>query len=262
MGHNVVADIGNPDTDMAGTVPPGDEFNQSGITWGTGGTFTCAGAYGCHGDRAITDKLSSIKGAHHTDDGILKFGSGFTETGQGDTTGLSYRFLKGVKGGEDTDWQATSSASDHNEYKGASDGIESGSASVPGGSTISGFCAECHGNFHGPRAVGSDITNTATGSPWLRHPTDIVILNTGEYAQYNTPNTGTSQYSLTAPLARQNIPTTASSGLVTLGTDIIMCLSCHRAHASPYFKIMRWDYKGWPASGGTNGCNVCHTSKN
>jgi hypothetical protein len=43
-----------------------------------------------------------------------------------------------------------------------------------------------------------------------------------------------------------------------------MCLSCHRAHASSNFKMMRWDYKGWPAClpGCTNGCNVCHTTKN
>jgi hypothetical protein len=251
-GHNVI-DTGNQEDNGSMFPPPGDE-NTTGILKSN---FTCAGKFGCHGNRTVEDKLLSLKGAHHADDSVLKFG-GIDESVQGGSTGLSYRFLKGVKGGEDSEWQANSTASVHNEYKGARDRGAESTVSSPGGNTINGFCAECHGNFHGPS--GGDIAYQ-NASPWLRHPTDIVIPNTGEYAQYNTPNTGTSQYSLTAPLARQNIPN-SSSGSVTLNSDVIMCLSCHRAHASPYFKIMRWDYKSSTLSEALSGCNVCHTSKN
>ena len=259
FGHNV-KELNNPDGSMTGTTPPGDEFNQTGITWGAGATFTCAGKYGCHGDRTISGSLDAIKGAHHYNDKDLKFSGPINEGNQaktsgtiGEQVGSSYRFLKGVKGGEDTDWQATNSVTDHNEYKGATVGVEGGDAYTPGGNTISGFCAECHGNFHG----GSADIGGPTGTPWLRHPTDISLPSSGEYIAYTT-------YSLTAPVARTTIPSSPSATVTPSNTtdDIIMCLSCHRAHASPYFKMMRWDYKGWPANGQTNGCNVCHTSKN
>jgi len=251
-GHNVI-DTGNQEDNGSMFPPPGDE-NATGIL---NSNFTCAGKFGCHGNRTVEDKFLALKGAHHADDSVLKFG-GINESGQGGSTGLSYRFLNGVKGGEDSEWQANSTASVHNEYKGAPDRGTESTVSSPGGNTINGLCAECHGNFHGP--AGDDIAYQ-NASPWLRHPTDIVIPNTGEYAQYNTPNTAASRYSLTAPLARQNIPN-SSSGSVTLNSDVIMCLSCHRAHASPYFKIMRWDYKSSTLSTALAGCNVCHTSKN
>ena len=255
FGHNI-REINKPDGSMTGTTPPGDEFNQTGITWGVGATFTCAGIYGCHGDRTISGSLVAVKGAHHTDDTVLKFGS-ISEGSQGGATGLSYRFLKGVYGGEDNDWQNTVGVADHNEYKGATAGVE-GTISTPGGGTISGLCAECHGKFHGDAAdIGS--------GPWLRHPTDIVLPSTAtkEYKYYNGGIGTNNPYSPDAPVARATI-TNVKSGVVTPGTNdaIVMCLSCHRAHASPYYKMMRWDYKGWPGNGQTNGCNVCHTAKN
>jgi hypothetical protein len=252
-GHNV-GDLGvayKEDT-AAMFPPPGNEFTENNVIRNSA-NFTCAGTKGCHGYRTIEDELLAIKGAHHTDDTILKFGIGFTETGQGDTPGLSYRFLLGVKGGEDIDWEATNSVTVHNEYKGATAGVEGGDAYTPGGNTISGFCAECHGNFHGGSAdIGGPI-----GTPWLRHPTDISLPLSGEYILYTT-------YSLTAPVARTTIPNSPSSTVTPSGNtdDISMCLSCHRAHASPYFKIMRWDYKSSTLSTALAGCNVCHTSKN
>jgi hypothetical protein len=246
-GHNVI-DTGNQEDNGSMFPPPGDE-NTTGILKSN---FTCAGKFGCHGNRTVEDKLLSLKGAHHADDSVLKFG-GIDESGQGGSTGLSYRFLKGVKGGEDIDWQATNSVTVHNEYKGAIFGVEGGNAYTPGGNTISGFCAECHGNFHG----GSDDTGGPIGTPWLRHPTDISLPLSGEYILYTT-------YNLTVPVARTTIPNSPSSTVTPSGNtdDIIMCLSCHRAHASSDFKMMRWDYKGWPANLQTNGCNVCHTDKN
>jgi predicted CXXCH cytochrome family protein len=244
VGHNVI-DLGSAYKDTQLASPPGDE-QGTGIT---NDNFTCSGAKGCHGDRTVEDKLLSLKGAHHTDDGVLKFGS-ISESGQGDnSTGLSYRFLKDVYGGEDTDWQATTGSTDHNEYKGATSGVEVGDAYTPGGNTISGFCAECHGNFHG----GSADIGGPTGTPWLRHPTDISLPGIGEYIAYTS-------YDLTVPVARVNIPSSPQPD-VSDTNDIVMCLSCHRAHASPYFKMMRWDYKGWPGNDEPNYCAMCHSSK-
>lgn len=248
QGHNVIDYTANPETTLTGT-PPGDQ-NSNTVT---GLTLTCAGTLGCHGNRATAGVALSMKGAHHTIDTALKFGGPISEAGQGSTVGLSYRFLLGVKGGEETNWMGVSpSATVHNEYKGAiSKGIES-TISAPGGNTISGLCAECHGTFHGPTA--GHITSV-TASPWLRHPTDIILPGgTTEYAAYTA-------YNIIAPVARQTIPSAISS-TVTPGTDVIMCLSCHRAHASPNFKMTRWDYKSATLATALTGCNVCHTSKN
>lgn len=241
VGHNV-RDLGSANYDTVLSTPPG---NEHGSTANAAVDFTCAGINGCHGDRTITGSMAAIKGAHHANvGGVLT-----TAT----TVANSYRFLKGVHGYEDTDWQATSSATDHNEYKGAIGTGAVSTVSSPGGNTISGFCAECHGTFH------YGATDVGTQSPWFRHPTDIVIPTTGEYAQYNTPNTG--QYALDAPLGRQTIAT--ASGTITLGTDTVICLSCHKAHASANADILRWNYEDINAGGGsdTTRCFICHTTK-
>lgn len=239
VGHNVI-DIGFSETVL--TSPPGDEYSTN----ITNANFTCAGARGCHGDRTIEDKLIAMKGAHHTDNHILKFGS-IDEKNQGSSTGLSYRFLKGVKGGEDSLWEAAPSSIAHNEYKGSTS-MGTGSATSPANNTVSGLCAECHGYFH-----GTSSNEVGSQDPWLRHPTDIALPPSGEYTYYTT-------YNLTVPVARTSIPDNPSGGISS--SDVVMCLSCHRAHASTYYKIMRWDYKNWPGNGQINGCNVCHTSKN
>lgn len=250
-GHNVI-DTDNQEDTAAMFPPPGDQ-HTTGITYSN---FTCSGAKGCHGDRTVEDKLLSLKGAHHTDDGVLKFGS-ISLTGQGGSNGLSYRFLKGVKGGEDSDWQDTVNATnDHNEYFGDT-AMGTSILTSPANNTISGLCAECHGYFHG--TLSSECSNV---SPWLRHPTDTSLPSIGEYTAYTAYDTIV-PVGRTSSWAGWTTGGGAPSGTVTPGgttDDIVICLSCHRAHASPYFKMMRWDYKGWPASG-TNGCSTCHTSK-
>jgi predicted CXXCH cytochrome family protein len=227
----------------------------------------CAGQNGCHGNRSQPSQLLAIKGSHHADDSMLKFGANFRESTQGvgsgstsdfTTTGKSYRFLYNVHGAEDSDWEASVSPTDHNEYKGIPFASRTGQT-WGDISSISQLCAECHGNFH----ASDQITNQTppNGSPWLRHPTDVVLPDSGEYSAYTT-------YSNEAPVARPIsffvTGLSNASNQVTPGTDIVMCLSCHRAHASPYPDILRWDYNnmiaGDPSKSG--GCFTCHTQKN
>ena len=258
-GHNVV-DIGELEDNSNMFPPPGDEFDQTGIKVDT---FTCAGTYGCHGRRDVEDPFAAISGAHHTDDSFLKFGS-IDENSQGGDPGSSYRFLVGVKGGEE-DWSDLSTSGEsstvHNEYKGATSGVD-GTATSPGNNTISGLCAECHGDFHGS---SDDI---GSSSPWLRHPTDIVLPGgTGkEYYKYNGGDGSNNPYSVEAPVARVTIPTDSPSQYVNPGTNdaIVMCLSCHRAHASANADLLRWNYEDINAGSGTDEnarCFICHTSK-
>ncbi|HDO25869.1 MAG TPA: hypothetical protein ENG95_04420 [Nitrospirae bacterium] len=221
MGHNVDF-ITAPDVQL-GLTPPGGSTMSS--------QLTCAGEYGCHGDRTSgKTNYSGTKGAHHTDDT-----GGITGT----SIGLSYRFLNGILGTEDNDWEQETSV-DHNQYKGSTSSAAD---------TISYLCSRCHGDFHTWTGGASEV---GTASPWLRHPTDVDLPATGEFAGYTT-------YNATAPVA-QTTPGLTTNDTVTPGSDVVMCLSCHRAHSSPYYKILRWDIKG-TLSQAMSGCIVCHTSK-
>ncbi len=230
-GHNVFST--NLDG-VLGNIPPGGSDISSQIR--------CSGTYGCHGhngrqsgDTSIDDETSAIRGSHHGSD--LPMNGSLTEVSE------NYRFLLGIKGVEDSDWEQDVLATSHNEYNGSI---------VSATDTVSFLCAECHGDFHTWEGGASEV---GTATPWLRHPTDIALKSTSEYAEYTA-------YSLLAPVARPAPDSVPNTSLVTPGTDIIMCLSCHRAHASPYFKMLRWDYKSSSSlTVALSGCNVCHTSK-
>ncbi|MCG2721827.1 MAG: hypothetical protein L6290_07415 [Thermodesulfovibrionales bacterium] len=119
----------------------------------------------------------------------------------------------------------------------------------PANQTISGFCATCHGNFHSIAGIGGD-----TLSPFTRHPTDIVIKDSGEYAVANRA------YNHLSPVGRTIVYDAPSSGVTV--SDVVTCLSCHAAHATPYADILKWDYTTMVAGGGgSGGCFTCHTTK-
>lgn len=248
--HNV-KELGNTEDKITGTFPPGDE-NKTLITKDN---FTCAGTFGCHGDRTVEGDYNAMKGAHHGNQTVAATGANPT------TVATSFRFLLGIRGWENDDatypWQNRSSVI-HNEYWGVNTAPNDSTISSPGSNgTISGFCAECHGDFHGKADIGD-----TTASPFKRHPTDIVLKGTigSEYAAYTT-------YSVEAPVARASITTINTAGTndkVVPGTDIVMCLSCHYAHGSANDDILRWDYSKMVAGGTSSdtGCFTCHTTKN
>jgi hypothetical protein len=222
-GHNV-SGIKGQDPNL-GLTPPGGSALSS--------QLTCAGEFGCHGDRSAgSNEYIVMKGAHHGDD---------TGGIDGTSVGLSYRFLNGMLGKEDSVWEQDNINTSHNEYKGST-------ASAT--DTISYLCSQCHGKLHTWEGGESEV---GIASPWLRHPTDIALNNSGEYASYTV-------YNMIAPVARPDPDSVPDPTEVTPGTDIIMCLSCHRAHSSPYFKSLRWDYKDVNLSTALSGCTVCHTS--
>jgi len=229
-GHNVFGS--NPD-DVLGNDPPGGGFPAGGDYQGQlrcAGTRGCHGYNGGHGETPYDDQLMALDGAHHEN----------LAAADGSTVGASYRFLYGIAGMEDGDWEQDNLNSSHNEYMGSTDPANE--------STIDFFCAECHGEFHGAQDVGG-------ASPWLRHPTSVALpVGLTEYEQYLT-------YSLTAPVARQDPFNVEDATQVTPGTDMVMCLSCHRAHGSPNYKMMRWDYRSGDLASALAGCKVCHTFK-
>lgn len=223
-GHNVDG-ITSVDMKFNG-LPPGytRTSDPSIVGYNPKKPLMCAGSNGCHGNRNIEDPFEAVYGTHHAIDKPL----------DGSTTAKSYRFLKntdkvkGVLGLEDKDWNQNSSSKKHNEY-------------YP---SIDVLCENCHGDFHGK-------DNKDTGH-WFKHPTGVPIPSKGDYSRYGT-------YDTDAPVGRIKVP--ASPGEeVRPGEDIVICLSCHVAHASPYESMLRWDYDGLMTEG-KGGCQICHSGK-
>jgi predicted CXXCH cytochrome family protein len=260
-GHNIFP--GNPDNFL--TIAPGDPsraFCGSNNCHANlsqpvdGGMPAHIGRQGCTKCHMMSD-FGEPSGYHHADDSNTVVGSV-----QDDTDGF-YRFLTahqggsggGVSGIEDDNWEATPSATEHNEYLGLSLNKE---ARVDGMNdenyhTMTIYCCGCHGNFH----VEQD------GGAWVRHPSDSVIPDRDEYADAYG---GTGAYDPQVPVARDNnlFGWTGPSATVTIGSDMVMCLSCHRPHGSPYPDMLRWDYNDMIAGDNTKsgGCFTCHTQKN
>ncbi|MEW6218289.1 MAG: cytochrome c3 family protein [Thermodesulfobacteriota bacterium] len=250
-GHNVKG-IATQDGAAFGLTPPGwsndATFTPTGGSQVAGGAaswasqLTCAGSYGCHGKHAAADDFQDISGAHHADDATL----------DGSTVGKSFRFLMGITGVEDNDWENETSV-DRNKYKGK-DRISDELASVDK-STISFLCAECHGNFHS--GTGNTGVDSTFGAPWLRHPVDFDLSDaTGsEYAAYVD--------NAEAPVGVVNLAAAVNPAVA--GQAIVTCISCHRAHGTSFDDLLRWDYATMNAhnagAAADSGCFKCHTNK-
>lgn len=264
-GHNVF--LGEPDDKLTEGAP--------------GKVFSCDGATACHtslSNRNTTDHFPELLGKygcegchmkprHHAND----HPNGVSGVVSGKSQGW-YRFLSahntelGVVGYESGTWEAAlhdganhAGATNHNEYLGYIDvtgetfggkdrawGFENYGGL---GKTTTALCTGCHGMFHTEQKDANAM--------WVRHPSDAVIPDSGEYSDVKL--TG---YDPLSPVARPVIPAAPSSA-VTAGTDMVMCLSCHRPHGSPYPDMLRWDYAAQASGGGEDGtgCFYCHTSK-
>jgi len=219
------SDLGHDDTTLGDTPPGGAAL---------GAQLACSGTTGCH-----------AVGGHHENV------TGNDATLDGTTPARSFRFLSGYDGVEDSDWQYTTAtsvanATDHNYYLAANNNF---AAATPTG-TISAFCAICHGYFHARTTGANGIKGTNT---WTRHPTDVALPTTGEYAGYD-PDSGTG-YNVEVPVGW----TTTTPGVVA--GQAVICLSCHYAHGGPNHDLLRWSYAGWPGNGETDGCFTCHSYK-
>jgi predicted CXXCH cytochrome family protein len=102
---------------------------------------------------------------------------------------------------------------------------------------INDFCGACHQHFN--------RTGSSRGTRgWRQHPVGITIAG-AQHADF-------SHWSrLPDRITQAEYPSGSSSDL--RGARLI-CLSCHRAHASPYQNALRWDY-----SQNVRGCLECHS---
>lgn len=222
----------------------GENFNYGGISQGK---FN--GCKGCH------NKVSH----HNPNDTSYRFLGGHNEPDLMGVPGLDK-----VLGTEDPNWEVAPTNLLHNVYKSQTNKDVKDS--------MGAFCAGCHQDFH---ALGKGIdpwTGTDNGgdpntdnlisansgtTPWLRHPTNVNIpfdVN-GEYFALQNAD-----YNPAIPLAQD---LAANTHTIESG-DQVMCLSCHRAHASEYPDALRFNYSSMKAHNGTGagtGCFFCHTTK-
>ena len=158
--------------------------------------------------------------------------------------------VRGVRGYEDDDWQKTFGNSDHNEYSGEADTADYHS--------ISSHCG-CHYESTGP----IECKAFQVKADPLYHKANLVLpsLQT-KWDGYREVSEGIAgEYSPMLPIARSDIATGAyPSAVVGYGAnDALMCLTCHRAHASPYDNMLRWDNTLTLGDQGPYyGCIGCH----
>ena len=266
LGHNVVSISGVSQDPNTTDGPPGgfgtSDFNSCGYCHGKGQLGDCTS---CHVPRHHTeDHPDNYNNVVDESNGFYRFlGRQWTNTA---LPSAVYNNIKsfhnnaGVKGIEDSSWEQNPSSTAHNEYAGET----SHTSGLSGGyDSISDWCGGCHGEFHYRTNQGA----VGNGSPWLRHPTDFKLGDaTGtEYIYNTTDGTNFGPYNPLVPIARADIDSYDGSGpsSTVSGDDQVQCLSCHRAHGSPYPDMLRWDYStcnaGTPNS--NCGCFVCHTKK-
>ena len=216
-----------------------DEDNNLPASVGAPGqSETCAAS--CHLSLATDPAESAIAGKSGCQGCHL-------EVAHHDDSKPWFRFLKGhttnayVTGNEAPTWEqnATTDPTDRNVYLGTNAAYSWGSG-LSNVHTVSAFCQGCHSDFH------EDMGGVT--SPWIRHPNDILLPESGEYGAYDPLTT----YSNEAPVAYldPDNPSRAEA--------VVSCLSCHRAHGSDQPDMLRWDYDNM-AEG--TGCYVCHTTK-
>jgi len=194
------------------------------------------GCLGCH--MMTVDGTST--GFHHADDSDPVVGDAFDDDDgyYRFLTGHMSGYLYGVCGLEDDDWEATLSIIDHNEYLGYGGSTDSSGGFYNAGPTTTAFCTGCHGDFHIERQDGI----------WWRHPSDAGLIDT--------------TYIPTIPIARHSLEGWQDANdTIAVNEDFVMCLSCHRAHASPYYKMLRWDPDWTPPEEDEARCTTCHTTK-
>lgn len=247
-GHNVYG-ISGVDGDLS-TAP--------------GSQVTGAGCTNCHSTLSSSDPANGCKGCHvprhHADDSdVVVSSSGGWYRFLGDNPGMIPLTPNGVIGIEEEDWEQSPTNNNHNVYQGTT--TLYGKSKATSTNSIGEFCAGCHGDFHHDM---NESQPASTAGAWIRHPSDVVIPNSGEYADaFGLPDR---DYNPLVPVAKSTALVSGDENFasVTIASDVVTCISCHRPHGSPYPDMLRWDYSNDCDAGTANaacGCFSCHTAK-
>jgi hypothetical protein len=272
-GHSVIAqDFGlSADSRLAppgGTDPVGGAgaFSQA----FTGANFSCVSCHDPHGKKRLTatDTFvttgSLIKGSGSYGGTAYIAGVDPNATSTAETAG-AYRLLGGAGWAPKSNQNDTFTAflsdppialapSTYNQSESTYAGKQSAKqVIVVYGSGMSEWCQNCHPAMHSDKSIS---TGTKSGE-FLRHPAGstakmsaVVAANYNNYVK-SGDLTATDNYDSLIPfetgqtraqIQTTNAPSNSVYVAVSAGTNANpMCLSCHRAHASAFGSMMRWN---------------------
>ena len=224
MGHNVIATDYGLTVDGTNTTAPGGTFTSSGL-----------GCDSCH------DPHGQVNGGTANGELPISVSGSYGEAPAPSTIAGNYRLLGDVEYGLAAPAPIA-----------VTDGFGETDVSHPAyGQGMSEWCASCHGEY---------VNNSQ------KHPSGNGEFLNGQSANYNSyvatgDFTGVQATSFTAlvQFERQETDKTILTAAVTSTAgpdsgDNVMCLTCHRAHASAFNNITRWDMEhellaeGWPTA--------------
>jgi hypothetical protein len=271
-GHNVSAKDFGWATDSRYAVAPGGSFTPVGPLSNGLSNFACSSCHDPHG-RYRLEGTSAACGGTVTNGvqvcspgnpGTLPIGTSGSYGAMPDPAGAYatgvYRLLAG-KNYEPASKTGFPFVSDppiavapryYNHNEGGTGGFES---RVQYGTGMSEWCKNCHPNIH--------MENYQSGWSGQRHPaSSTAFLHQSQYNVYNTylssgnyNQAATATYTSLVPFEQGNgaaltpavlagqtgNDTTTGANLAASDTTNVMCLSCHRAHASAFDQMVRWD---------------------
>jgi hypothetical protein len=237
-GHSIVAVdyLLTAETTKAGNVAPGGTYPV--------GSLHCSS---CHDPHGKYRRLSTDPAGNYVTSGEAIAGSGSygADPTNGEAVG-AYRILGGMgylpKSMEAFPALAISAQpmmaaapSTYNATEAATEVIVN-----YGDSSAGAWCASCHPKMHNSSANGTGITV---------HPNDAAMTLFNIYNSYSSSGkTGGSfaGYTSLIPVAYDNIKQNSllnghfTKGAAITGSDRVMCLSCHRAHASGIDYMLRF----------------------
>ena len=137
------------------------------------------------------------------------------------------------------------------------DGVGETDASHPAyGQGMSEWWATCHSEYTGSTTKHAAENGAALGGPPDRALVYNTYVATGDFTGVQA-----TAYTALVPFERQDTDTTGTLLAAVTSTagpdnvnDNVMCLTCHRAHASAFNNITRWDMEhellaeGWPTA--------------
>ena len=227
MGHNVVATDFSLTVDATNTAAPGGTYPSS--------LLGCASCHNPHGQ--------VLGGTPGGQDPISVSGSYGTIPPAGTIAG-NYRLL-----GDNSYWPITAAA----PIAVTSGFGETDTSHVAYGQGMSEWCASCHTQYvndnNKHRSGNLDTLGASIAANYNAY------VATGDF----TGGAGATAYTALVPFERQETDKAVLLAAVTStqGPDAgenVMCLTCHRAHASAFNNITRWDMEhellaeGWPTA--------------
>ncbi|MEW6289050.1 MAG: cytochrome C [Thermodesulfobacteriota bacterium] len=253
-GHNIIAVDKGYAADTVNSVAPGGTFPAN--------QLACNSCHDPHGKyRRLADGTISKTGAPIV-------GSGSYDTSAVPAAGSAvgvYRLLAGAGYTKDgvtyNGVPAAKVPSSYNRTEASTQTRTSyGVATTGGHATWSNWCSTCHPNMHSsgnmvhPVDQGLGSTVATLYGQYVKSG-DMTGAAATSFQSLAPFAQNTSDYTALAATAKNNDSQLGGPG----GSDQVMCLSCHRAHASGFEYMLRWNNEGefityngsWPGTDST-----------